>query len=133
MLLLSRRRITIYTVSSPSINHHLFPLKIEWNIKDQHTPPSPSLTTNTNPFLSPRNSSHFLYNVPKLTPCSSKLYTKFHSSHNCNLAGTSNRTSSANALLSNRALSAVLSLQPFNVTGYSGGGWNGDAVRCRGL
>jgi hypothetical protein len=128
-VLLSNTLQTSITTNHSSLASALF----HSEVGKQHTPPSPSLTTNTNPFLNPLSSSHFLYNVPRLTPCSSRLYTRFHSSHNCNRGGTSNLISSANALLNNLALSSVPSCQPFKATGYNGGGWNGLAVRYGGV
>lgn len=86
------------------------------------TPPSPSLTTSTNPLRTPLRSSHFLYNVPKLTPSSSRLYIRFHCSQSCSLGGTSNLISSASVLVSRRADCEVDLLYPFKLTGYRGGG-----------
>ncbi len=119
-----------------------------------HTPPSPSLTTITYPRRSACNSAHLLYNVARLTPSRSKLYSSVHSSSSCSRGGMSKRISSASVRDSScddddgtvavaatpspspPPLAAVLpSLsppgfsKPLSLSGCSGGGRKGDARR----
>lgn len=100
--------------------------------KSELTPPFPSFTTSTKPPLLPLYSSHFLYSVARLTPSCSRPNTSSQSSTSCSLAGTSSLISSASARVSSFPLSPVLARHPRSVSGVSGGGWKGDAVRGAG-
>jgi hypothetical protein len=95
-----------------------------------HTLPPASLTANTKPPRFPLTLSHFSYSVAKLTPSCSKLNSRFHSSTSCRRGGNSSRISSATLRVISLADSFVLSWKPASVSGVSGGGWNGECLRC---
>ena len=96
----------------------------------RRTPPSQSLTTSTNPTRLPWYAAHFSYNVARLAPSCSRLYTNRHSSTIPSRAGTMMRISSATGAVNSLASCCVSGENPSSCNGSSGGGRIGDMVRC---
>lgn len=98
------------------------------------TPPAASRTTRTKELsFGSDGEEHLLYSVPRLVPSCSTLYVNAHVSCSCSLGGTSSRISSASARDRIVAEGDVLACTPDSVSGVSGGGWKGDAVRWGGV